>query len=270
MKILVLGSTGMLGSAVGKFFLERYGEDKVFLSYRNRDVSYGKNTFFFEVSEKDISFLPKCDFIINCIGITNRTIQEDIVKSIHVNAIFPHILAHWCHKTGAQLIHITTDCVFSGSSGGYIESSEHNCSDIYGKTKSLGEPADLCMVLRTSIIGEELHARKHLVEWMKEQRGKDVCGYTNHLWNGITTKQYAEICGRIIDENLYSNGIFHIFSPGIISKYTLLNLLNDRFSLDARVLPTAAESTIDRSLSTTKDLCEKLKIPTIQEQINLM
>jgi dTDP-4-dehydrorhamnose reductase len=158
--------------------------------------------------------------------------------------------------------------VYSGRTGNYNESSTHDCLDAYGKSKSLGEP-DNCMVLRTSIIGEEIHKKISLIEWAKSQKGKTVSGFTNHLWNGITTQQYAIICQKIIEQNLYSKELYHVFSNHI-TKYDLLKLFNKRFDLDLNIEKKESEEIIDRTLSSLKDLNTKLMIPSIQDQISSM
>lgn len=266
MKIIILGSTGMLGNAVGKYFLNQFGEDTVFLSYRNEKISYGKNKFLFNAQSGNLWSIPKCDYIINCIGVIKPFINKNPVASVQINSVFPRILAEHCSQINTKLIHITTDCVFSGEAGFYTEELSHDCLDSYGKTKSLGEP-DSCMVLRTSIIGEELHKNASLISWMKAQKGKEVNGFTNHFWNGITTKQYAKVCTKIIKEGLYEKDLFHIYSPHIVSKQTLLEMINKKFDLQIKVIPTMANPAIDRTLKSVKSLNSKLDIPSLTTQI---
>ena len=221
-KIVVLGSTGMLGNAVGKYFLSQPDKYRTYLSYRNKDVSYGKNKFKFDPLFEGLDKIPKSDFIINCIGITKPNIDKNKAHSIIINSLFPWQLADHARKTKTKLIHITTDCVFSGKDGNYRENSEHDALDFYGKSKSLGEPNE-AMVLRTSIIGEEIHNHANLLAWVKSMAGKDINGFTNHLWNGITTKQFAKVCEKIIDSRLADNGVHHIFSNPV-NKYQLPRL----------------------------------------------
>jgi len=266
MKIVVLGSTGLLGNAVGKYFLEQFGEDNVFLSFRSEKVSYGKNKFRFGAQTSSLRSIPECDYIINCIGVIKPFIDKDLVVSIQVNSVFPRVLANHCAQVKSRLIHITTDCVFSGMHGFYTEESLHDCTDIYGKTKSLSEPNN-CMVLRTSIIGEEIHKNASLISWVKSQKRKEVNGYTNHLWNGITTKQYAKVCEKIIKENLYEEDLFHVFSPRMVSKCTLVEMINKRFDLQIKVIPAMADQAIDRTLLSVKNLNSKLGIPSLGIQM---
>ena len=283
MKIVILGSSGMLGWAVGKYFLEEYGEDNVYLSYRNLMHAYGKKYFYFDAKACALDFkelyfrlspiVSEGDYIINCIGVIKPNVESvGVENTILINSVFPWVLATFCKNTNTKLIQITTDCVFSGEvvrAHCYTENDPHDPKDIYGKSKSLGEPTN-CMVLRTSIIGEEFHGNLSLVEWAKSQKGKEVKGFINHWWNGITTKSYAKVCGKIVSENLYEEGIFHVFSPRAINKCELLELISGRFNLQLQVRPFCAPEKIDRSLSTVKSLNSILNIPTLEKQIEEM
>ena len=126
------------------------------------------------------------------------------------------------------------------------------------------------MVLRTSIIGNEIHKDASLVAWLRNQKYKEIFGYTNHWWNGVTTTEYGNVCKRIIENNLYEKDLFHVHSPEIVNKHELLEMLNDKFEVGVTIKPIEAPDAIDRSLSTVKKLNEKLKIPPIKEQINQM
>lgn len=263
--ITILGSTGMLGNAVGNYFLSKH--EDVALSYRDESVAYGENRFQFDplVNDvKDIFRWSDPEYVINCIGVIKPFIDKDPIASIQINSIFPRELANACEERGVKLIHITTDCVFSGRSSSYNENSLHDCEDFYGKTKSCGEPAN-CMVIRTSIIGEEIHKNASLIEWAKSQKGKQVNGFTNHLWNGIATKEYARICDKIISDGLFQNGIHHVFGK-TISKCDLLKLISDKLGLDLQVNPIQAPQAITRVLSTVKDLNGKLAIRPLAQQ----
>jgi len=265
MKILVLGSTGMLGNAVAKHFIDK-GYDVTCTHRNNVFENYNKNSFEFDVLTcKDFSFLKNFDYVINCIGIIKPFMNIDMQDSIYVNSIFPRKLAFKCNSFGVKLIHITTDCVFSGKDGNYDEYSLHDCLDEYGKSKSLGESKH-CMILRTSIIGDEIHKNASLISWVKSMKGKEINGFTNHFWNGVTTKHYAEICDQIIKNNLYAEELFHVYSNSI-SKYELLNLLNDRYKLELDIKQFQDINIVDRTLSTKKNLLSKLKIKSIQQQI---
>lgn len=262
-KVVILGSTGMLGNAVAKVF-----DDTDYIvkkSYRKHEFAKDTSMFFFDAMTSSVEDIPECDYLINCIGIIKPYMSKDIVSSVYINSIFPHKLAKWCKSNNTKMIHITTDCVFSGISGFYVEDSQHDCLDEYGKSKSIGEPKN-CMVLRTSIIGEEVHSYSSLISWVKTQNNKEIFGYTNHLWNGMTTKQYGKCCLKIIQEELYEDNLFHLHSDDI-SKYDLVSLICDRFDLNIKINKKVVKSSCNRTLRTKKELNDILKIPNIKKQI---
>jgi len=280
MKITVLGATGMLGHVVAKYMTEAYGVENVVRSSRSRaqwtPLDDAKNEKWIEFPlpmENDFQLCwipPDTDYVINCIGVIKPFVdQAGIVDTIYINSIFPHVLAEYCEQQGIRLIHITTDCVFSGYQvmGEYIELDEHDVTDIYGRTKSLGEPKNKAMVLRTSIIGREIHKQASLVAWVQSQAGKEVNGFTNHTWNGITTKTYAKCCQQIIDFDMYEEGIYHIFSPSPVTKCQLVTMISNALDLGVKVNPTEAPRAIHRTLSTIHSLCENLYISELFEQL---
>jgi len=172
-KILVLGSTGMLGQ-----YVTRYLKNKsVPVTASSRIDFDASNPTQSEIE----NLISPFNVIINCIGLIKPQVDKyGIVEAIRINSVFPHQLANTCESKNKKLIHITTDCVYSGKIGGYTETSISDVSDTYGKTKSMGEPQN-CTTIRTSIIGEEVHQQRSLIEWAKSQNGKTVHGYTNHI-----------------------------------------------------------------------------------------
>jgi len=263
MKVIVLGGTGMLGHVVFEYLFSKYKDDVIFSSRGSALDS----SFHFDALLSDYNSIPDCDYIINCIGIVKPLISKSVENAIIINSLFPILLAKYCKQKNIRLIHITTDCVFSGQKGKYVEDSFHDALDIYGKTKSLGESCqNESMVIRTSIIGEEIKSCLNLIEWVKSQKGKQVNGYTNHLWNGVTTLQYAKICDQIIEKDLYKEGLYHVFSD-IVSKYDLVSMINEYFGLNITVKPFEAGVSCDRTMLTNKKLNSILNIPIIKKQI---
>lgn len=273
MKILILGSTGMLGNAVGKHFLSN-PEYQVTTTYRTPDVSYGTSRVKFDVTidslEEITTTTGTFDYIINCIGTIKPFMASNPRMARYINSVFPWDLAEWCKKYNQKLIHVTSDCAFSGKSSKYTESSVHDALDDYGKSKSLGEPINDCMVIRTSIIGEEIHKNASLIAWAKSQKGKTVKGYTHHYWNGITTNQYGLICDKIIQNEWYTNGLFHVHAKDDVNKLQMMHYFNNKFKLDLTIESAAPGEPCDRTMRSEKDLCKKLEVPTVEEMINAL
>lgn len=256
----------MLGSAVARHFMNNTKYDVV-TTCRNQSISLDKNAILFDVLVDPVEKLPTTfDYVINCIGVIKPFMSQNPPAAIKINALFPWLVAHWCADNNMRFINITTDCVYSGNKGKYKECDLHDALDAYGKSKSLGECTSEAMVLRTSIIGEEIHKNVSLLEWAKSQAGKVVGGYTTHIWNGLTTIEYAVACDKIISNDWYEKGLFHIFAKDDVSKYQLLHYFNEKFRLNLTIEEKSPEP-IDRTLRTTKDLCTKLDIPTVKQMV---
>jgi len=265
-KLLILGSTGMLGNAVSTYFLNHDDYD-VTTTYRTAAVAMPGKSICFDALKDPLEMLPKdFDYVINCIGIIKPFMAADPVAAIKINALFPWQLAAWCNNCHSKLIHITTDCVFSGKKGHYLESDLHDALDDYGKSKSLGECFSEAMVLRTSIIGEEIHKNASLIAWAKSQRSKTVNGFSTHLWNGITTKEYAKVCDKIISNGWYEKGLFHIFARDDVTKLQMMQYFNEKFALNLTIIEKQPDP-VDRTMRTEKNLCSKLEIPTVEQMI---
>ena len=203
--------------------------------------------------------------MINCAGIIPQSLNKKINNELYykINSIFPIILNMLCEKIKCKMIHITTDCVFNGNSGNYNELSIPDSKNDYGVSKILGE---LCnaTIIRTSIIGEELYNKTSLLEWVKSNKNKEINGYTQHFWNGVTCLQLSKIIEHIIKNNLYWNGVKHIFSPKIISKYELIELINNIYDLNIKVNKFETEK-VNKSLSTIHE--HFYTVPTLEDQI---
>ena len=265
-KVWVLGSTGMLGRYVVKYLKDNNFEIHV-LNRDDMDIS--------KVDEEEIFNILKLrdgDVVINCAGTIKPRVDElGELNALLVNSVFPHRLQKVCEKTRARMIHITTDCVFSGNKGNYTEEDQHDVTDVYGRTKSLGEPKN-GMTIRTSIIGEEIEQSRSLVEWIKSMKDKEVNGFVNHHWNGVTCLQLAKVIGNIISDNLNWNGIKHIHSPDTVNKEQLVNMISDIYDLNITVNPVDADEKIDRTLSSIydDDYIHNFGIPNLKEQIQEM
>lgn len=265
-KVLILGSTGMLGSQMVEFF-DEIDDFEVFFTSREKNNKFSNFLYLDAIDFDDFSIFKDFDYVINCIGTTKPHIEVNSINSIYINAIFPRKVANFCDENNIKFIHITTDCVYSGNLGSYDEDSPHDCHDLYGKSKSLGEPNN-CMNIRTSIIGLEKTHFVHLVSWAISQKGKSVNGFVNHFWNGVTTKYLSYIISKIILNNLFDKRLFHFFSKDQVSKFELLNLLNNKFNLELNIKKTEFQPLIDRTLKSKYNLSQIISTHSIQEQIN--
>ena len=257
MKVIVLGKNGMLGRYVYTYLKDRF---EVIGTTRDEiDASCLKKG---DLHSLDIG---SWDVIINCIGLIPQRGEASRIDFVSINSMFPLILQEVCAKHEARLIHVSTDCVFDGAIGGYDELSAHDSTDIYGVSKSLGEPED-ATVIRTSIIGEELGRKLSLLEWVRSNAGKTTNGFTNHYWNGITCLQFAKICEYIIDNDMFWKGVKHILSPTAVSKLELIQMISDVFDLDVTVAPHETPKPCDRTLATVRrDVV--IDIPELNVQI---
>lgn len=216
------------------------------------------------------SFLEKVgevDYVINAIGVTIPFSLKDPGMTFFINSAFPHILSGIFKD---RLIHITTDCAYNGKEGfPYDENSLKTPVDIYGLSKSLGEPAD-CLTLRTSIIGRELNGFTGLLEWFLQQKDKTINGFTQHFWNGITTKEFGRICDKIMQsrQKYPESGIFHIFST-TISKYEMLLKFQEKYNINCEIIPDDSTK-LNRTLGTIYPLGSQLQIPSFDQMLKEM
>jgi len=239
MKILILGGDGMIGHKMAQVLSVQNHE--IFISVReNKDLTLKrispKAKVFFNDFLKDsiLDFLDKVnpDVIINAIGITiRRGAAENISDIIYLNSLFPHQISSWALAFKKRLIHFSTDCVFSGSEGSYLEDATPNALDYYGKTKGLGEiNSKSSLTIRSSMIGPELFNKTELFEWIINNKEKEINGFSRVMYSGVTTIYMARLVADLIDNHKNLCGIYNIASKPI-SKYELLHLINDNFDL---------------------------------------
>lgn len=192
------------------------------------------------------------DVVINCIGAVRQLPEgRDPIASITLNALLPHIAARAAARAGARFIHISSDCVFSGRRGMYRESDEPDATDLYGRSKLLGEVTEGgALTLRTSLIGRQLHGTSGIVEWFLAQRGRRVSGHAHAIFSGVTTAELGRILAGVIEHHRDLAGLYHV-SAMPISKLALLQLLNDAFDAKVHIVPSD-EPRLDRSLDSTR------------------
>ena len=259
MNIVLFGSTGMLGRYVYLNF--KNGYNVICIKREQFDI---ENDEWCKLECLLCDNLKENDIIINCAGIIPQKIKNDNFKTyIRVNTLFPHKLNEISQKIRCRFIHITTDCVFDGSKGNYSVNDIHTAKDIYGISKSQGEPEE-ATIIRTSIIGEELYGKKSLIEWVKSRENCTINGYTNHYWNGVTCFELAKYINNIINKNVFWSGVRHIFSPNIVTKYDLCCYINEIYNLNIEVLPIQTDLQKNMTLS---DLEIIFTINNIYQQI---
>ena len=223
-KVLLFGATGMAGH-VAYYYLQSTGRyELVNVVYRTKLT---EDSIIVDVTDKnavaEVVRMVRPELIINCIGILIKGSKDYPDNAVFINAYFPHLLKKLSDEIGAKLIHISTDCVFSGKKGNYTEGDFRDADDIYGRSKALGEIInDKDLTIRTSIIGPELKVHgEGLFHWFMYQTGK-VNGFKTAIWGGVTTLELAKaIDTAIIQDN---TGLIQLSNGIGISKYDLLSL----------------------------------------------
>jgi dTDP-4-dehydrorhamnose reductase len=190
--------------------------------------------------------------IVNCIGIIKQApAAKEPIPTIEINSLLPHRLMQVCRSAGVRLIHVSTDCVFSGRRGMYREEDFPDADDLYGRTKLIGEvQADGALTLRTSIVGRELTGASGLIEWFLSNRGGEVQGYSEAIFSGLTTVEMARVIARVVECHPGLSGVYHV-SCQPISKLKLLELVNQSFDANVRITPSS-QLRIDRSLDSSR------------------
>lgn len=280
MKILLLGITGMLGHVLYKYFSHKKDifvigifRDKhkySFLSHLKLKTDFYQDDISDENNLIEIIDKVKPEVIINCIGVIKQVkISNNPLKILPINSLFPHKLNEISSQRNIRLIHFSTDCVFDGKKGNYIEDDNANALDLYGVSKKLGEVSGKnVLTIRTSIIGHEIKSKNGLLEWFLSQN-EEIQGYKNAFFSGLPTVEIAEILYNHILKNRKMNGIIHISGPKI-SKFELLLKMSECYKKKINILPNYNVK-IDRSLNSTKfQLASKYTAPNWIELINKM
>jgi dTDP-4-dehydrorhamnose reductase len=258
--IAILGINGMLGHAMVREFAEFDGK-LIGSSRLHEDVSSPVQHFFLDASTEEIPDplhdLGPGDYVINCIGVINKSIAEESAASrqsaLLTNSLFPYRLNDLASELGFKIIQIATDCVFSGEKGGYLESDLHDTIDTYGKTKSLGEvPSENMMNIRVSIIGREVSSKVSLFEWVRNQPlNSQIHGYSDHFWNGVTTQAFSRISRGIIENSRFTPGTHHLVPADIMSKFELVTAIANKIERsDIEILERPSGNRVDRTLAT--------------------
>ena len=261
-KVAVLGSTGMLGSTL-THVLESQFETIYEFNRLGKSVTGNNQCRSIDVTNANslegIFKGLNIDYVVNCIGMIKHLIDENNKKSVKlankINSQFPVELNDYACRSGISVIQVGTDCVYSGKSGFYSESDDHDPVDVYGVTKNIGEQSILeSMLIRCSIIGKELISRNSLLEWVVSQPNAALInGYINHIWNGVTTLHFSQIISGVIKFGTFKPGVVHLVPKDIVNKYELIKLISSNFGRnDLQISQFEAEIPINRSLITIK------------------
>ena len=268
-KVLVLGSAGLIGHQVYNYLKDSDNYELHNISYRNKI----QNDTILLNARDEKNFIDKITnirphYIINCIGILINGSDTDPENAIFLNSYMPHRLTRLADKINAKLIHISTDCVFSGDKKeSYIETDEKDGRGVYAKSKGLGEIVNnKHLTLRTSVVGPELKTDgEELFHWFMNQQG-DISGFTKAIWSGVTTIELAKAVKWSIDHHI--TGLYHVTNNSSISKYDLLELFQKYTKKDINIEPFDGKN-VDKNFIDTR-LLMNYEIPSYDQMISNM
>jgi dTDP-4-dehydrorhamnose reductase len=259
-RILVVGASGMLGHEAIRVLapdFEVWGACRRPEGLPDLGVPADRLLPGLDATQSDSAYAlverVRPNLVINAVGIVKqRPDAKAAIPSIQVNSLWPHVLADACAQAGARMVHVSTDCVFSGSRGGYTESDVPDAFDLYGRSKLLGEVADRdnAVTLRTSIIGWQIGEPTGLVGWFAAHRKERLKGFTKAVFSGLTTRALTEVIRDVVMPDASLSGLWHV-SVEPIDKYTLLTKLAAAMGWDVEIEP-AEDLVIDRSLDSTR------------------
>ena len=249
MKITVFGSKGMAGHMVVAY-LQQQGHEVTALDRSHVDVE----------NPKEVHAVLRgvdADFVVNCVGLLVKDSNDRPDRAALINAWFPHALEQHFKDTATRVIHLSTDCVFDGAKGDYVETDVHTETNSYGRSKSLGEINNAKdITFRMSIIGPELKAGTGLLDWVRKNPDTNLTGWNNAWWNGITTLQLAKCINQYIN-NPVVTGVYHLVNNRIrITKYDLLVLIDQIYGLDKTIASAEGSKPVNKILVDTKQMMD--------------
>jgi len=282
--IAIIGTQGMLGSAVSRYLSEKKFR---ILEINSSGITQGNNQVAkFDITQDNVDKLEKylsgINFVVNCAGLIRHKINEKSLTSlsdlIKINSLFPFELSNLSHKLNFKVFQPATDCVYSGLKGNYSEADTKDPVDLYGYSKVLGEHIDInLLTLRCSLVGRELSTKLEFLEWvLSHSPEKSLKGFTNHHWNGITTLAFAKIVSGLIEGKKFTPGTFHVLPNDSVSKFELAKIISINFGMtDIEMTQSQGPKAINRTLTTNfeqfnSDLWKAAgynKVPTISEMV---
>lgn len=268
-KILLLGANGMAGHVLTIYFRNLQQEYSTFVIARNDSIIKPDQLLdvtCFDELKKVIDTL-KPNFIINAIGVLNQNAEKLPANAILINSYLPHFLELVTTDTAIKVIHISTDCVFSGKKGNYIESDIKDGKGYYGQSKALGElNNEKDITLRTSIIGPDINPNGiGLFHWFMKQQGS-ILGYTKSIWSGVTTLELAKAVHRSIEKHIA--GIYHITNGEKINKNELLKLFNKYTNKNIDIIEVDGVFSDKSLIDTRKEFV--YQVPSYEVMVNEM
>ena len=259
--VLILGASGMLGNTLLRYFSKKR-EIQVFATTRSKDSLLNLSNkinyqLISDINAENTDDLARVfdqvqpDIVMNCVGVVKQlATAEDALVSIPLNSLLPHRLASLSAASGSRLIHFSTDCVFSGQKGAYLESDRPDASDLYGRSKLLGEvDYPNAITLRTSLIGHELNGARSLVNWFLAQEDS-VRGFTKAKFSGLPTVEIARVVEQYVLPHPGLQGVYHL-SVDPITKHNLLSMVKEVYGKQIEIIPDDS-LVIDRSLDSTR------------------
>ena len=282
--IAIIGTQGMLGSAVCRYLSEKKYR---ILEVNSSGITQSNNQVTkFDIAQDDLDKLEKdlsgINFVVNCAGLIKHKIDENSLTSIsdliRINSLFPFELSKLSHKLNFKIIQPATDCAYSGLKGNYSENDAKDPVDLYGYSKVLGEHIDMnLLTLRCSLIGRELSSKFEFLEWvLSHNPKKSLSGFINHHWNGVTTLTFAKIVSGLIEGEIFTPGTFHVLPKDSVSKFELAKIISINFGMTGtEMTQSQSPKAINRTLATNfeqfnSDLWKAAgynKVPTISEMV---
>lgn len=272
-KVLILGSAGMAGHII-KRYLSVFNETYDVYDIARSESDNRRPSFILDVTDfkslSDIIENLQPYYIINCIGLLNKTAEDNPDLAILINSYLPHFLEKITKKSHCKVIHISTDCVFSGLKGGYLESELKDGVGFYAQTKALGEIVNSKdLTIRTSIIGPELNSSGiGLLHWFLNQKN-EISGYKSAFWSGVTTLELAKFIHFVLTSNTTLDGIFHLTNNTKIDKFSLLEIFKSVFNKTELTIKVNGNYKVDKSLKNSRTNIVYV-VPNYSEMIHEM
>lgn len=284
-KIAVLGSSGMIGSGITRR-LSELGHDITEFNRQGVSITGANNAIQINIHKSDyarsLGSLKDFNYIVNTLGVIRHKIDvtnaDEVENAIIVNGVFPIKLDQFGKDNGIKVLQFGTDCVYSGEKGSYLESDSLDPTDLYGRTKAIGETQlEATMNLRVSVIGKEVSTKVELLEWVLHQaQNSHVDGYVNHIWSGVTPLQLGQLIDGVIANDIFYPGTQHLVPQNKVSKFELIKLVAAYIpQRNLMIKDVETVVSVDRSLDTMNASANKTlwahagyeQLPTIQDML---